>query len=157
MMNKEPDESMMVRATRSRPTSLVPLAPEKEALIFNVNLTGAPPEVENLIEHIKDVAEQFLYHWKTFPICKIFFSMLENLFFVRIFFKIQFNNIGFFLAIPSPLSSLNNSFGQFESKFSLRDLFVTPSFDELEAVAMDGIGEPRRLTVSQLKTLRDQG
>lgn len=78
------------------------------------------------------------------------------------------------LAIPSPLSSLNNSFGQFESSqqnessqlqntnrksrsFSLRDLFVTPSFDELEAVAMDGIGEPRRLTTSQLKTLRDQG
>lgn len=79
------------------------------------------------------------------------------------------------LAIPSPLSSLNNSFGQFESSqqqnessshlqsnrksrsFSLRDLFVTPSFDELEAVAMDGIGEARRLTASQLKTLRDQG
>lgn len=85
-MNKEPDESMVVRATRStttlldrpqnsrsRPTSLVPLAPEKEALIFSVNLTGAPPEVENLIEHIKVVTEQFLYHWKTFPICKIYF------------------------------------------------------------------------------------
>lgn len=77
------------------------------------------------------------------------------------------------LAIPSPLSSLNNSFGQYESSlqnessqlqsnrksrsFSLRDLFVTPSFDELDAVAMDGIGEPRRLTASQLKSLRDQG
>lgn len=86
------------------------------------------------------------------------------------------------LAIPSPLSSLNNSFGQFESSqqqfqqlqqqnessnqlqnnrksrsFCLRDLFVTPSFDELEAVAMDGVGEPRRLNVSQLKTLRDHG
>lgn len=56
---------------RSRPTSLVPLIPEKEALNFYVNLTGAPPEVENLIEHIKIVAEQFLYHWKTFPIRKI--------------------------------------------------------------------------------------
>lgn len=53
---------------RSRPTSLVPLAPEKEALGFSINLTGAPPEVEHLIEHIKVVAEQFLYHWKTFPI-----------------------------------------------------------------------------------------
>lgn len=89
-MNKEPDE-MMVRATRStlmdpqhnssrsRPTSLVPLAPEKEkeALKFGVNLTGAPSEVENLIEHIKLVAEQFLYHWKTFPICKIGFYSLS--------------------------------------------------------------------------------
>lgn len=83
-MNKEPDEMVARGATRSilmdrpqhsrsRPTSLVPLAPEKEALMFSVNLTGAPPEVENLIEHIKAVAEQFLYHWKTFPICKLKF------------------------------------------------------------------------------------
>lgn len=81
-MNKESDE-IVARATRSnlldrpqnsrsRPTSLVPLVPEKEALVFSVNLTGAPPEVESLIEHIKLVAEQFLYHWKTFPICKLF-------------------------------------------------------------------------------------
>lgn len=94
-MNKEPDESTVVRATRSttlldrpqhsrsRPTSLVPLAPEKEALIFSVNLTGAPPEVENLIEHIKIVAEQFLYHWKTFPICKIYSSFPFELTFVK--------------------------------------------------------------------------
>ncbi|KFB52051.1 AGAP004423-PA-like protein [Anopheles sinensis] len=49
-----------------RPTSLLP--PEKEPVNFQINLIGAPPEVEQLIEHIKAVAEQFLYHWKTFPI-----------------------------------------------------------------------------------------
>lgn len=55
---------------RSRPTSLISLSPEKEPVQFNVNLVGAPPEVEQLVEHIKSVAEQFLYHWKTFPISK---------------------------------------------------------------------------------------
>lgn len=50
----------------SRPNSL--LGPEKEPIKFPINLVGAPPEVEQLIEHIKDVASQFLYHWKTFPI-----------------------------------------------------------------------------------------
>lgn len=40
---------------------------------------------------------------------------------------------------------------------NLRDLFVAPPFDELDAVAMDGNGEPRRLTNTQLKTLRDRG
>ena len=50
----------------SRPTSL--LGPEKEPIKFQINLVGAPAEVEQLIEHIKDVASQFLYHWKTFPI-----------------------------------------------------------------------------------------
>lgn len=52
----------------SRPNSL--LAPEKEPITFNINLVGAPPEVEQLIEHIRTVASSFLYHWKTFPISK---------------------------------------------------------------------------------------
>lgn len=52
-----------------RPTSL--LGPEKEPVNFTVNLVGAPQEVEQLVEHIRSVAEQFLYHWKTFPIGKI--------------------------------------------------------------------------------------
>ncbi|VVC99160.1 unnamed protein product [Leptidea sinapis] len=54
----------------SRPNSLlleIP-APEKEPLRFDVNLVGAPPEVEQLVNNIKQVAEDFLYHWKTFPI-----------------------------------------------------------------------------------------
>lgn len=50
----------------TRPNSL--LGPEKEPIKFQINLVGAPAEVERLIEHIKDVASQFLYHWKTFPI-----------------------------------------------------------------------------------------
>lgn len=49
-----------------RPCSL--FNAEKESLSFQINLVGAPPEVEQLIEHVKQVAEQFLYHWKTFPI-----------------------------------------------------------------------------------------
>lgn len=53
-----------------RPSSL--FNAEKESLSFQINLVGAPPEVEQLIEHIKSVAEQFLYHWKTFPISKYF-------------------------------------------------------------------------------------
>lgn len=60
---------------RSRPNSLTIMVPEREPVNFTVNLVGAPPEVEQLVEHIKSVAEQFLYHWKTFPIgeliCKI--------------------------------------------------------------------------------------
>jgi hypothetical protein len=66
----------------TRPTSLYPLKadglalgpdalqPEREPIRFDVNLVGAPPEVEQLVNNIKQVAEQFLYHWKTFPISK---------------------------------------------------------------------------------------
>lgn len=68
----------------ARPTSLYPLRnshdsglvgpdallPEREPIKFEINLVGAPPEVEQLVNNIKQVAEQFLYHWKTFPISK---------------------------------------------------------------------------------------
>lgn len=40
---------------------------------------------------------------------------------------------------------------------NLRDLFIMPPFDELDAVAADSSGEPRRLTNSQLKSLRERG
>lgn len=40
---------------------------------------------------------------------------------------------------------------------NLRDLFVAPSFDELDAVAVDSSGEPRRLTGKQLESLRERG
>lgn len=57
----------------SRPNSLVleAPAPEREPLRFDVQLVGAPPEVEQLVNNIKQVAEDFLYHWKTFPIGKV--------------------------------------------------------------------------------------
>ena len=55
-----------VSGTQLRPQSLA--GPEREPVKFNVNLVGAPAEVEQLVEQIKNVAEQFLYHWKTFPI-----------------------------------------------------------------------------------------
>lgn len=56
----------------SRPNSLLLEAPppEREPLHFDVQLVGAPPEVEQLVNNIKQVAEDFLYHWKTFPIGK---------------------------------------------------------------------------------------
>ncbi|XP_070136763.1 uncharacterized protein [Drosophila bipectinata] len=119
-----------------RPQTLA--GPEREPIEFNINLVGAPPEVEQLVEQIKSVAEQFLYHWKSFPI-----------------------------ALPQPLaasglnltaSNATNSVSSRKTRpINLRDLFIAPPFDELDAVASDGSGEPRRLTSVQLKTLRETG
>ncbi|KAL5274491.1 hypothetical protein ACFFRR_000922 [Megaselia abdita] len=118
-----------------RPISLN--GPEKEPVNFMINLVGAPQEVEQLVDHIKSVAEQFLYHWKTFPI-----------------------------ALPQPISSSalvtssnsQNSVNNRKNKqINLKDLFTDPPFDELDAVASDTNGEPRRLTNSQLKSLRERG
>ena len=69
---KERDrEKNMPLTTSSSAQQLRPLTlagPEREPVQFTVNLVGAPAEVEQLVQQIKTVAEQFLYHWKTFPI-----------------------------------------------------------------------------------------
>ncbi|CAL4076369.1 unnamed protein product, partial [Meganyctiphanes norvegica] len=39
----------------------------------------------------------------------------------------------------------------------LRDVFVTPSFDELDAVAVDSKGDPRRLSSQHLHSIREKG
>ena len=40
---------------------------------------------------------------------------------------------------------------------NIRDLFVEPNFHELEAVATDSKGEPRRLSQDQLESIRQTG
>lgn len=67
------DSKYQAKATSrsiSRPNSLLTMTPEREPINFDINMIEAPPEIQALIEHIKIVAEQFLYHWKTFPICE---------------------------------------------------------------------------------------
>ena len=39
----------------------------------------------------------------------------------------------------------------------LKDVFVTPSFDELDAVAVDLKGDPRRLSSQHLHSIREKG
>ncbi|XP_076160275.1 uncharacterized protein LOC143143176 isoform X2 [Ptiloglossa arizonensis] len=106
------------------------LQPEKEPVEFDTShLRGAPAEVEALVHNIKEVAQQFLYHWRTFPI-----------------------------VLPPPLSTcVEGEDTLARKKHHLRDLFVAPSFDELDSVAVDSKGEPRRLTKKQLESISKRG
>ncbi|XP_066153534.1 uncharacterized protein [Euwallacea fornicatus] len=136
----------------ARPTSLYPLKnshdsglvgpdalqPEREPINFEVNLVGAPPEVEQLVNNVKHVAEQFLYHWKTFPI-------------------ILPNPVSQCDSFPTSQLSSEGSLGRCKTKYHLRDLFIAPSFDELDAVAVDANGEPRKLSGKQLEYIRERG
>lgn len=38
-----------------------------------------------------------------------------------------------------------------------KDLFIAPTFDELEQVARDAKGNPRKLSMRQLKSIREHG
>ncbi|KAL7033342.1 hypothetical protein ACKWTF_007549 [Chironomus riparius] len=127
----------------TRPNSL--LGPEKEPIKFQINIVGAPVEVEQLIEHIKNVASQFLYHWKTFPL-----NLPQPISTATI--STSSNGTTTVQANASNVGTNRKSKG-----INLRDLFIMPPFDELDAVAADNNGEPRRLTNSQLKSLKERG
>ncbi|XP_058455787.1 uncharacterized protein LOC131433056 isoform X1 [Malaya genurostris] len=128
-----------------RPNTLLP--PEKEPVQFQINLIGAPPEVEQLIEHIKTVAEQFLYHWKTFPI------NLPSPLSINPTTGGVGNGGGSAIVGSNNINNINRK----SRPINLRDLFIAPPFDELDAVAADGTGEPRLLNNSQLRSLRERG
>lgn len=63
------------------------------------------------------------------------------------------------ISLPStgPANASNVGTNRKSKAMNLRDLFIMPPFDELDAVAADGSGEPRRLTNTQLKSLRERG
>jgi hypothetical protein len=103
----------------------------------NRHLRGAPAEVESLVHNIKEVAQQFLYHWKTFPIV-----LPPGL---------------FMCAAPTVASGEDSLARKKQQPCHLRDMFVAPNFDELDAVAVDNKGEPRRLTNKQLESIRERG
>lgn len=64
------------------------------------------------------------------------------------------------MLIASGNNNNNNSTASSNRKsrpINLRDLFIAPPFDELDAVAADGSGEPRLLNNNQLRSLRERG
>ena len=70
-----------------------------------------------------------LYHWKCFPI-----------------------------VLPSSITESNEyQTGEHKGAISFNDLFIAPTFDELEEVALDGSGEPKKLTEKQLVSVRHHG
>ncbi|XP_075230474.1 uncharacterized protein LOC142329675 isoform X3 [Lycorma delicatula] len=136
-----------------------PPQPEKEPIQFEVNLKGAPDEIVQLVQNIKQVGEQFLYHWKTFPI------ILPPP--VNATAPVGTNGNGGSAPFVTPggggggvgdgsgCCTLARRVNHRPN--SLRELFIAPSFDELDAVAVDSSGEPRRLTGKQLESLRERG
>lgn len=148
--------------------------PERENLKFDIpTIFEAPTQVLQLVQHIQNVAEMFLYHWKTFPIgmyIHIYVLLLHvdmcrlNIcvnFLLDLFAHVNLHR-SLLTVLPPPIlqaasTSASPDLNRKSRAINLRDLFVAPPFDELDAVATDNHGEPRRLTFKQLRTLRERG
>ncbi|XP_018011416.1 uncharacterized protein LOC108668684 [Hyalella azteca] len=110
------------------------LEPQREQLTFNITTEGLPPESLALLEHIKQVAENVLYHWKTFPVA-----------------------LPPPLAVQADVSPRTGGTKNSTKPLILRDAFVPPSFDELDAVAVDSKGDPKQLDATHLSSIRKTG
>ncbi|KAF2357396.1 hypothetical protein FHG87_011851, partial [Trinorchestia longiramus] len=107
---------------------------QREQLTFNISTEGLSSESTALLNHIKQVAENVLYHWKTFPI------LLPPP-----------------LAVQADISARNGEMLGNPKPLILRDAFVPPSFDELDAVAVDSKGDPKQLDAARLSSIRKTG
>ncbi|KAG8185351.1 hypothetical protein JTE90_005478 [Oedothorax gibbosus] len=106
------------------------IEPQRAPLNFHVELEGAPVEVAEVVQSIKKVAEKVLYHWDEFPI-----------------------------VLPPPLTviSTENDGNKKSKPLIVRDLFVAPTFEELNIVSLDAKGDPQPLTKKQLQNVKESG
>ena len=107
------------------------MQPEREPLALDDS--SIPPEMVAAMQPLLQLARSSLWHWRTFPII-----------------------------LPTPItvqdtSSTSTTSMTRKKTINIRDLFVEPNFHELEAVATDTKGEPRKLGQGQLESIRQGG
>uniref|UniRef100_A0A2C9LAC5 Uncharacterized protein n=1 Tax=Biomphalaria glabrata TaxID=6526 RepID=A0A2C9LAC5_BIOGL len=104
--------------------------PEREGLVFHIDADKLEPQTAAVVGSIKKLAESLLFHWKTFPIIlpdSITQRRVEE-------------------------ASVDN--GDNLGVVQFKDLFIAPSFDELEDVATDENGKLKKLKDEQLNMIR---
>ncbi|CAG5132948.1 unnamed protein product, partial [Candidula unifasciata] len=107
--------------------------PQRENLTFSIETEKLSPEVAELTLSIKKLSETLLFHWKNFPI------ILPD-------------------SITEKRADATISDGEeYTGVVQFKDLFVTPTFDELEAVAMDESGKLKKLNEAQFTMIRKLG
>lgn len=117
----------------NRPREMEEMKPVKEPLHFEQE--NIPKEMLPAMMPLLELARSELWHWKIFPII-----------------------------LPKPITvqtdQTNGSASTSMSKkktIKIRDLFVEPDFHELDAVATDSKGEPKKLNQAQLECIQRIG
>ncbi|GFS15118.1 Gmk_2 protein [Elysia marginata] len=108
-------------------------SPEREPLAFNTQEDKLTPDTAEVVGAIKKLAETLLFHWKTFPII-LPASITEQ-----------------------KATQLTSDNGESRGAVNFKDLFKAPTFDELEAVAIDENGKLKRLNQEQLALIKTTG
>ncbi|XP_067672611.1 uncharacterized protein [Haliotis asinina] len=111
--------------------------PKREPLYFHYDPSTVSPEMAGVMDNIKQLAENLLYHWREFPI-----------------------------VLPESItdSSIRDS-GRFDGEgdsekkgwINFKNMFIAPTFEELEEVAKGKSGGLKKLNEKQLNSIWNQG
>ncbi|RXG58965.1 hypothetical protein Avbf_06294 [Armadillidium vulgare] len=158
-------------------SSSSPPLPQKENLTFEVSTDGLDEQTTQLVLHIKEVAESVLFHWKSFPIVLPTPVAVQHEPFSVVFqgselrsssvneTELDSNNRQHvnspYEVVSSPAPDAERSSAPVIQEkvrpLVLKDAFITPSFDELDAVAIDPKGDSRKLSPGHLNCIRQKG
>ncbi|CAG0891043.1 unnamed protein product [Darwinula stevensoni] len=107
---------------------LYPGGPQLEPLKIDVKYEGLPPDIVLALRQVKQAAKTSLFHWKSFPI-----------------------------QVPEPISRSQSEGPRSSQSINPNELFVEPSFEELDRIALDSQGQLKKLTPSQIECIRQEG
>ncbi|KAJ8317953.1 hypothetical protein KUTeg_003044 [Tegillarca granosa] len=111
------------------------LSPKRERLVFLYDAAGVSREMEDVMNSIKQLAESMLFHWKSFPI--VLPPSITD--------------------VTDPVRVTPEGEKMHKGMIHFQNLFIAPTFDELEEVATDRNGALKKLTDSQLQSIWNNG
>ncbi|CAI9722776.1 Hypothetical predicted protein [Octopus vulgaris] len=128
------DESGLIYGTNCLENDI---QPQKEQLLFQYDPADVPSEMAGVMSSIKNLAEKMLFHWREFPIV-LPASITDN---------------------DAEQTNAANGDANKEQpeKVTFRDVFIAPTFDELEEVARLPNGVQKKLNEKQLYCIWDNG
>lgn len=128
------DESGLIYGTKCLESDI---EPQREQLLFQYDPADVPSDMAGVMASIKQLSEKILFHWREFPIV-LPSSITDN--------------------EPQPIGAANGDISKERpSKVTFRDVFIAPTFDELEEVARLPNGGQKKLNEKQLYCIWDNG
>eukprot|EP00092_Neocalanus_flemingeri_P044994 GFUD01050107.1.p1 GENE.GFUD01050107.1~~GFUD01050107.1.p1 ORF type:complete len:190 (+),score=30.45 GFUD01050107.1:162-731(+) len=118
-----------VTYTYNCPKELEDMKPVKESLTIDQSKISA--DMIDAMKPLLEISKKHMWHWKIFPIVLPQPNMMQN----------------------------ETTFGSGPKKktINIKDLFIAPKFNELEAIATNAQGNPKKLTHEQIQNIHRTG
>eukprot|EP00092_Neocalanus_flemingeri_P037052 GFUD01040338.1.p1 GENE.GFUD01040338.1~~GFUD01040338.1.p1 ORF type:complete len:1135 (+),score=193.14 GFUD01040338.1:117-3521(+) len=118
-----------VTYTYNCPKELEDMKPVKESLTIDQSKISA--DMIDAMKPLLEISKKHMWHWKIFPIVLPQPNMMQN--------------------------ETTSGSGPKKKTINIKDLFIAPKFNELEAIATNSQGNPKKLTHEQIQNIHRTG